>query len=183
MCLCFFHLAAKRLMAHLPSSSWVNTTEGPCWLLHAVTWEWGSTVVLTRWIWTPQWQACHSANHSICLETQYGRLGCVLEKTPGEPPLASQLSLVALSLLFIIIFFSAPRPNSAWSVWGRKWAFMAASELWSDLQCSPKQFSFLTPSLSAEWFMTWSYTTYSCCFFFFFLEFSEWVWLHDNFFE
>lgn len=100
----FFHLAAKRLMAHLPSSSWVNTTEGPCWLLHAVTWEWGSTVVLTRWIWTPQRQACHSANHSICLETQYGRLGCVLEKTPGEPPLASQLSLVALSLLFF--FFS-----------------------------------------------------------------------------
>lgn len=93
-------------MAHLPSSSWVNTTEGPRWLLHAVTWEWGSTVVLTRWIWTPQRQACHSANHSICLETQYGRLGCVLEETPGEPPLASQLSLVALSLLFFIFFHS-----------------------------------------------------------------------------
>ncbi len=85
-------------MTQLPSSSWVNTTESPCWRLHAVTWERRSTVVLTRWIWTPQRLACHSANRSICLETQYGHLGCGLEKTPGEPVLASQVSLVALSL-------------------------------------------------------------------------------------
>lgn len=52
-------------MTQLPSSSRVNTTKAPCWLLHAVTWEWRSTVVLTRWIWTPQRLACHSANHSI----------------------------------------------------------------------------------------------------------------------
>ena len=87
-------------MTQLPSSSWVDTTATPCWLLHAVTWEWRSTVVLTRWIWAPQRLACHTANHSICLETQYGHVGCVLEKTPGEPVLASQLSLVALSLIF-----------------------------------------------------------------------------------
>lgn len=87
-------------MTQPPYSSWVNTTESPCWRLHAVTWEWRSSVVLTRWIWTPQRLACHSANHSICLEAQYGHLGCVLEETPGEPLLASQLSLVALSLLY-----------------------------------------------------------------------------------
>lgn len=39
-------------MTKLPSSSRVNTTEAPCWLLHAVTWERRSTVVLTLWIWT-----------------------------------------------------------------------------------------------------------------------------------
>lgn len=94
----FFQVAAKRLMTQLPSSSWVNTTEAPRWLLHAVTWEWRSTVALTRWIWAPQRPACHSANRSICSETQYGHLGCALEETPGEPVLASQLSLVALSV-------------------------------------------------------------------------------------
>lgn len=40
----------------------------------------GSSVVLTGWIRTPRRQPCHSANLSICLETQYGRLACVLEK-------------------------------------------------------------------------------------------------------
>lgn len=87
-------------MTQLPSSSWVNTSEAPCWLPHAVTWERRSTIVLTRWIRAPQRLPCHGAKCSICLETQYGCLGCVLHKTPGEPLLASQLSLVALSLIF-----------------------------------------------------------------------------------
>ncbi len=138
-------------MTQLPSSSWVNTTAAPCWLLHAVTWEWRSTVVLTRWIWTPQRLACHSAKHSICLETQYGHLGCVLEKTPGELLLASQLSLVALSLLY----FTA-RLDSAGNTWRRKHAFMEDSKLWSNTPRSLKQLNILTLSLSSAWFMVFS---------------------------
>lgn len=88
----FFQLAAKRLMTQLPSSSWVNTTEAPCWLLHAVTWERRSTVVLTRWIWTPQRLACHSANHSICLDTIWPSWLCAGKDARGTV-LASQLSL------------------------------------------------------------------------------------------
>lgn len=75
----------------------------------------GSSVVLTLWIWTPRRQPCHSANRSICLETQYGRLGCVLEKMPGEPPLASQLSLVAPSPLFFLTLHGASEEGNGLS--------------------------------------------------------------------
>lgn len=98
----FFQLTAKRLMTQLPCSSRVNRTEAPCWLLHAVTWEWRSTIVLTLWIWTPQRQACHSANHSICLETQYGHLGCELQKDArGAGTCQPTFSCRSFSLIFL----------------------------------------------------------------------------------
>lgn len=163
-------------MGHLPSSSWVNTSEGPCWLLHAVTWEWGSTVVLTRWIWTPQRQTCHSANHSICLETQYGRLGCVLEKTPGEPPLASQLSLVALSLLF---FFHSKTKLCMERV-RKEMGFHGCFRAVIRLSVFSETIQLFDAVIVCR--MIYDFKLHNLfMLLFFFKAFSEWVWLHDSF--
>lgn len=61
---------------------------------------------------------CHSAKHSICLETQYGHFGCVLKETPRVSVLPSQLSLVALLLLSFRV-----RLLPAGSIWRKKKCF------------------------------------------------------------
>lgn len=122
--LLFLHFAAKRLMARLPSSSWVNTSEGPCWLLHAVTWDWGElgradSVNLSAT------EAALSQRQPFDLfrDAIWPSWLCAGKDAGGAATCQPTFSCRSFSVVFL---------NSAWCEWGRKWAFTLASKLWSN---------------------------------------------------
>lgn len=122
--LLFLHFAAKRLMVRLASSSWVNTSEGPCWLLHAVTWEWGElgradSVNLNAT------EAALSQRQPFDLfrDTIWPSWLCAGKDAGGAATWQPTFSRRSFSVIFL---------NSAWCEWGRKWAFTLASKPWSN---------------------------------------------------
>lgn len=142
-------------MARLPSSSWVNTSEGPCWLPHAVTWEWGE-LGRADWVNLNATEAALSQRQAFDLfrGTIWPSWLCTGKDGGGAATCQPTFSPRSLSVIFL---------DSAWCERGRKWAFTVASKLWSNSLRSPKQFAILTLSLSAAWFMTRSERAYSCC--------------------